>query len=775
MSQASRVVLGASFLLAVASCGGGSGSGGGSAAIEGLSAPSEVEIVTVEGAESTPSASPAVGQFPTQQTPPSFSSDSDYMTDVARNHVYDPSMEQIATVNSILCYLSQTGASEMVNLGAYNAQINEALCEDGSDPSSSSTGQSSGAALDFNLWVVDSVRASRTSPQYVSFWVPQHDQDQEATIYARVTITASPTEANPFGDFSLDFAGVSDVGGDINNPTQHGTLETLDPEGGVLGFGFFESQGDVSQPTTMSGEWAQVVAVVVAMGDDKANGQARMTKTFRYYDDFMGMDSGVQSEEFLLDFNATEVLRELVGGDTDCLSRTDFEYRTWRYNLYDATTGERVELNSGFPIRTQSGGYGWLGYYGLWTPPGDVVSNGDTVERVQYGSNDSETYTVVTTKGKLIRHERKTLLLADAEGVDFEWFDFSNPQAVRYQLNVDASQWYKVAEWDDMGGGWLPIETPEFLDTQVVGFLGLYSPTLGGPCAYQHGDSSLTYFATSIVDGASNLWANAVSGAVPLYGYLQCLASDLTGADAEAGDVYLADETNLGSPYLFEFHEDDLTLYQDTDGMGTLTRVGLADDEVPQFGPFEWGMRSGPLVLDTNGLNSVWDLWNQDEFFVYETGANPWNFLTTALDSQGDPVSFDPPVQFTYVHSTANDKNGSSDFDGFTCFFSYGGPGELHGVPYDGVDFDNDGNPDRYYPQFSIADGVLCGPTGAEYVLRAVESELTLGASSGGCVGLDTANASGLTLPDGSSYDTPDIGAKPVVNDPPAVIQGVVQ
>lgn len=775
MSHSLRALSGATGLLVITACGGGSG-GGTSAVVEGLSAPSQIEIVTVEGAQSTPVGSPAVGRLVPQGTPPSFASDSDYMSDLARNHVYDPSMEQIASVNSILCYLSQTAASEMVNQGAYNAQINEAMCGDGGDPSASSTGQSSGAAIDYSLWVVNSERASRTSPQVVSFWVPQHDQDSgSATIYARATISSSPSDANPFGDFSLDFAGISDVGGDINNPVQYGTLETVDANGNSLGFGFFESSGDVNQATTSPGEYAQVVAVVVAMSDDKVTGQARMTKTFRYYDDFLNADSGQQSEEFLLDFNATEVLRELVGGDTDCLSRTDFEYRTWRYNLYDSVTGERVELNSGFPIRTQSGGFGWLGYYGLWVPEGDTVDNGDTVERVQHGSSETESYTIVTTKGKLIRNERNTLLLAEAEGIDFEWFDFTNQPPTRFLLNVESSQWYKVATWDDNSNSWLPIETPEFVDTQIAGFLGMYSQSLGGQCAYQHGDASLTYFATSVVDGASPLWVNAVSGAVPLYGFVQCLASDLTGNDAEVGDVYLPDQNSVNTPYEFEFHEDDLTLYHNTDGLGSLTRVGLADGEAPQGGPFAWGMRSGPLVLDTNGLSSVWDIWNQDEFFVYETGSNQWNWLTTAFDAQGDPVSFDPPLQFTYTHSTASDKNSSSDFDGFKCFLSYGGPGELHGIPHVGVDFDNDGNPDRYYPQFSIADGVLCGPTGGEYVIRAMESELTLGVSVGGCNGLDTANAAGLTLPDGSSYDTPDIGSKPVVNDPPAVIQGVVQ
>lgn len=755
-------------LFVIAACSGGSDDAG--APIEGLQAPEQIEIVTVEGVQSTPQ-----GLAPSAPLPPNFDAGADYMTDVARNHVYDPSMEQIATVNHILCFLAQTGATEMVNAGPYNAQINEQRCEQGGDPSAASTGQSSGVALALSTWVVDSVRDSRTSPQTVSFWVPQNDDNGQSMglIHARATISSSPSDENPFGQFGLNFAMVPDQG-DVQNPLGYGTLETVDAGGNALGFGFFESSGDLNQVTTSPGEYAQVVAVVVAMSDDETDGRARLTRSWRYYDDFLNQDSGIQTEEYLLDFSATEVLRELVGGATECLSRTNFHYNTWRYNLYDAVTGERVELNSGFPIRTAAGGYGWLGYHGLWVPPGDTVEHGDVVQRVEFGSDQTTDYTILKAPGKLIRHVRDTLLLADAEGIDFEWFDFQAQPPARVRLNVTAGQWFKTAQWDDQAHIWAPLQSPELIDTQAVGFLSVYSQSLGGPCGYQHGDPLITYFRTSVVDGASDLWNQAVGGVVSLYGYVQCLDSDITGAEAEQGDVYLPDQTMVNSPYEFEFHASDLTLYRNNGGQPA-TRVGLADGEAPQGGPFSWGLRSGPLVTDTSGLSSVWEAWGSAEFYVYETGHNPWNCLITALDAQNQPVTFDPPLQFTYTHSTANDKNGSNSHDGFVCLLSYNGPGDLHGIPHQGVDFNNDGSPDRFYPSFSIEDGVLCGPTGDEYVLRAIGSEITLQTVLGGCAGLDTANAAGLTLPDGSSYSTPDIGPRPTVTDPPAVIQGVAQ
>ncbi len=70
-----------------------------------------------------------------------FPLDADYNTDAvqAYNHVYDPSMEPLNTVNMILCLMDQTRAEEMVNQGAYIALVNEVKCETGGGARSSIT------------------------------------------------------------------------------------------------------------------------------------------------------------------------------------------------------------------------------------------------------------------------------------------------------------------------------------------------------------------------------------------------------------------------------------------------------------------------------------------------------------------------------------------------------------------------------------------------------------------------------------------------------------
>ena len=389
-----HLVVFSSPLVALTACGGG-GSGG-SAAIVGLEPPAAMEVITVDtqgGAPATVAARAIVD----------FAPDCDYNTDASREHVWDPAIRPIATINEILCYMSQTGAADMVNTGPYNAQLDEARCQTGSDPSSSSEGQSSGGnAVQPSIWVVDSTRADNDSPQLVDIWVPGDNQGGAGHIYVQCTINAGPTTANPYGDFFMNFAGTPDVGGDIDNPNEWGTLSTTDASGAQTGFSFYQSHGDVNQ-VPAQGEGAETTAVTVQFNADQTAGQARLSRLYRYNDP-MGGDTGIQSEEFLLDVAGDEVLRQLGNDVPQCYSRTQFNYNTYRYNLYEldgASAGQRVELNSGFPIR-KNGYYGWLGYWGVWMPPAADLQNGDIVERVEYGSATASNYTIVQAPGKLI-------------------------------------------------------------------------------------------------------------------------------------------------------------------------------------------------------------------------------------------------------------------------------------------------------------------------------------------------------------------------------------
>jgi hypothetical protein len=617
------------------------------------------------------------------------------------------------------------------------------------------------------------------------------------------------SEQNPFGQFNLNFAMVP-VGGSVDNPHEHGNLRTLEVLDGFMGFSFYMTKGDLTQAPA-EGEHAETIQANVNMFDDQSEGVARIRRQWR--ENHGQGDSGVQTDEYLLAFNDETMLRGKNGEQGVCLSRTDFQERVFRYGLYEAQgddLGQRVERDGGFGFKTADGKYGWIGYYGMWAPPDVEIENGDTVTKSVFGSQEAATYTVVQAPGKLIRNTRQQLPLAEADGEEFTWWDFPAPPPPQgggeggdpppgggeggdpppgggeggdpqggsmdppsqYRVAYDHGQglFLLVAEFDQQTHEFTQLEVPEAIDIEAHGnFLQMYSESLGGPVSYVMGDASLTYFQQEFVTGSDEVFGE--SETLTLYGYMECLASGITGDDATQGSVFLDQSSELLAPHVYVFDRTDLTLYLSSGE--TLSQVGLADGEEPSGGPFSWGMRSGPMLTDTSALQNPYEAWNQPVFYMYETGHNSWNKYQSLVDAQGAHVAFDPPLQFTYEHAAESDRNGEDGWAGKKFLLNYNGPGDMFGIPSEGLDLDDDGQPDRWYPVFSIADGVLCGPTGTEYVLKALDVELTLADAPGGCTQTIGPVAS-LPLPDETWYDAPDIGPTPFVDDAPAVITGEV-
>lgn len=773
------IARGAALALALSSflagCGGGSSSG----VIEGLSVADSMSVITTD-----PGSTPTGGITPPAQVDPSiFASTADYHTDRQNARVYDPSMDTLATVNQILCMISQTGYVDLVNEGLYKAQVDTAKCDNGSDQGSSSSdqGQSSGAnAEQPQIWVAHSERASNSDDQIVEFWVPgDGDDGPPRTIWVRMTVSAGASAENPFGVFSLNFAGVPD-GGTIDDAVFHGTLATLDATAGNVGFSFYENHGDVTVAQD-PGHHSELVQANVTMSADQTTGMAHILRTFR--ENYSGTDSGIQTAEYALAFDPTNVSRAQDSNPAVCLSRTDFASQVWSYNLYDSTTGDRIELDSGFGFRTEDGAYGWMGYYGMWTPNGVTVNAGDTVTRQTFGHSDSTQYTVVKSPGKLIKNTRRTISLSLLDGERFQWWDFGPPppppslgapSPQQYLVEYHAAAFQRIATWDPMTQQYDDLPSPVVIDTSAYHYLGMYSDSLGGPVSFVDGENFIHYWSQEFVNASSDLFGIGETS-VALYGYFDCLRAGILGSEAQAGNVYLPPSSDVGTPYAFSFDRETLTLLSENP-VDTFTPVGLASGETYSGGPFGWGLRTGPLVTDASGFTNVQDIWQADVFYTWETGPNPWNQYASLIDGLGNAVSFDPPIQFRYTHETANDRNGDSSYDGRTFVLQYGGPGNLSGLPFHGIDLDDDGNPDRYYPVLSLVDGTLVGRTGTEYVVKATNLELTLSldSASGACDALDTAAAALLTLPDGSDYVAPDIGPPPTIDEAPRCIEGEV-
>lgn len=725
-----------------------------------------------------------------------FPPQSDYTTDEAFTFVYDPSMDSLDSVNSILCQIQQTAYQFMVNEGAYLAQIDEAGCRDGAEVESGTGSESATQTEQVSLWTVASVRSTAQSEHVVGVWVPEDGGEDggapgpdpeagdgesagPAHIHARMEILEGVSELNPFGVFELDFALYLDSDTNQDDPLFFGTLESGATGDDNLHFEFYEEGGD--------GPFSSLRQVSVTMTPDGTTGVAHVRDE---YTESFGPAGGDQHfvEEYLVAFDEDNLLRGEVGGETVCLNRSEFSTNVWRYNLYHAEgelAGQRLDRNSGFPIKTQEGEHGWAGYWGIELHGPEQLTDGQTVIKETFGEpgdGPAEEYTVVQAPGKLFEYRREELGLEGLDGAKFEWWEFPffqfpdpPPPPIQWQVQYEhaSGQWLKVAQFDDQSGSFTPEPNPDAVDRQEHPWLDLYSNALGGSVNHLDGDGFVTFFSERVINGSDEAFGEGTQ--LDLVGFFDVLAPGITGEEAESGDIFLPEIFEVGDGYVHRFLKDDLGLYIDLDDQQGFQPVGLADGETYSGGPWDWGMRTGPMIPAGTEIDNVHDVWDLEVVYVYETGPHEWNRYSALRDAEGDFVNFEPPLQFTYTHALENDLNDDATYAGQTFALNYGGDGDLWGIPHEGFDIDGDGHPDRWYPQFSLADGSLVGPTGTEYVVRAIEMEQRLLENEEGCTELDIAGATALDLPDDSGYQEPNIGAKPVVTDPPAVIEGEVQ
>ena len=461
----------ATLVLGLSACGGG---GGGSSAtapaaptgsnpppatdpVEGLNIPTNLSLLTAmeEDTPTSGSASP-INKFTPGLTFKFDDPGTEFSNDIAEQYVYEDSMESLNLVNEIVCFMSQTQASAMVNEGPYMALMDEARCQQGENQSSvGETGQSSGGgATEFTRWIIDSTRADNDSPQIVRLWVPNtgdgdgDDPMDSQTILVQVTVTEGVSETDPFGSFSMSFRGVIDgaelglaAGTEVD--VMRGTLQTVDNAEDKPQFRFINLGGDALGLLTDVGFGFEQAVNVILDDADGTSGVALThdANTFTY-EGSGGTVEGSEERGYAIAYDATHFLSarddndDQVPDDLVCRSRDSFDVRTWRYNLYhevDGTfrgnpvlEGDRVEFNSGFPfvyaadLDGNSDDYGWVGYHGLWTERDVAPADGSTIYEFDYDSDTQLERTLRVSPGKMIRRSAQEAPLLDFVGDEFQ-------------------------------------------------------------------------------------------------------------------------------------------------------------------------------------------------------------------------------------------------------------------------------------------------------------------------------------------------------------------
>ncbi|MCK9419148.1 MAG: hypothetical protein M0R70_07200 [Nitrospirae bacterium] len=735
---------------------------------------------------------------------------SDYKTDKTQVWVSERSAEAFNEINNILCMIAQSKGDAMLNKGAYVALVDETQCDtsksDASSAGQDSQNQSSSTNMpDYTTFTVLATRVDNNSPQYAKVWVHMKAKgsDPEQVILVNLTITEGKSDTNPYGLFTMNFLGHPSTDGvmDTSQISFKGVMKSEKNAAGEVLLRFAEQN---------FGPYTNIRKIALnRLADGSGKGSV--------YDQHPEMDTTVTSQ-FDIAFNADNFLRTKVAGNTICLDRNQFEESAWRYGLYD-TAGARVNRNSGFSVNTMadgSGKYGFIGYYGLWIDNNVTLNNGDFLYKFDYSNTGAAPlqYTVMKAGGKLKKHTKKAMTLAEVKGIPLNYSVCDpNSGCANYQVVWDGTNqvFNKTAEMPQNCSNncqWQNITPPVILDLTTLqwGELNFYSQSLGGQvrvplsncvqtfptgtvpapptttCEAPGNTTNIIFFAEDIVYPTDTIPASFAC-------YDNC---PQVGADGEAYTTMMSSgPSNTVTTYTF----DPITmLLNDAGSKPVIMTVATTTNQ--------WGVNSGALfnpttanlaALDcnwdwdnnpaTNAEVCGWKAWSAlDVFYTWETGPGSWNQFSALKDATGTMLKFEPPLSVKYVHH----KAGSS-LDGATFMLDYSGFGNLNGIPGKCVDMDSGleaqcaSDPKiRYVPAFVIppvqTDGSLTKVMvdATEYLVKPLELEQRM-------MKVDVGNCSALSV---TSYPLPDIatewtdpalGTEPVVTAAPAVIGGVVQ
>jgi len=712
-------------------------------------------------------------------------------------HVWNESLKPVDLVNNILCFTGQLKASEFINQGPYLALADEGACFK-EDNSSSESAQSSGANNTpvYTKIIVNATRASVNDPLIVKVWIPAMGSgDDQQSIKFKSSITEGASTANPFGSFTFNYNFFESISSNI--PLGGGEIKTIEIPG-KIGFTFYEQESESEDRVSEKG-------ASVVMSSDRSTGIAF---TFNHQQE--GVDE--HGDYYGLAFNASNVLtqkadtyellpfntQDVNTGTEACLSRTDFDESVWRYNLFDASSGASVKINSGISFRYDSNdddvpdSYGQVGYWGMWTEHGDSLSDGTTIVAQNPGNNNESgpSYTISKAPGRLIKNTVEQLLVSEIQDVQFNYFSQdameSNFQSwiIEYLTTddgVDINGFYKVggSSQGDNGPTQTTLETPIAITLSENETLNMNSEQLGGQVKYKNGDNFITFAKQEFINGSETGPGQLLAdGSLTLYCVDRCPVGTLGEQQLTDWSAPFSSPVQLlNNAIVFTFStagDNALTLVRQSNGEPIHYADGLTAEVLSgNNSPYSWGVRSGSLVTSDvlAGLSTPWDIYNPAKVTVYyewETGLNSFNQMVSVKDINGTIQTFDKPIQFTYTHTNENDRSGSAgNFNNKVVLLNYGGNGQLGGIP---STQDNDG---RYIAGFTIADGVIMG-LDDQYVIKAQEVEGKMKLTPGQCDSLQLSEPP-APVPTSTTTDASDIGEMPVVTGSPKVIAGVIQ
>ena len=790
----------AACALALAACGGG---GGGGAAATGAANPASVKLpskLTLVQPKNNANAVKMLSGVSAAYRAVSSGAmrafvapaNSDYATDPTSHWTMVEGQDALATVNEVLCILDQANPNGVLartgnQAATYVAKVNMSRCQQnqGNQGGGQQGAQGSKSkSVQYANMTVSVTPGSAAAPMSVKFWLHLPKDPMmpgEQRVHGTVVATKGASQSNPFGEWIMNW-----------------DFEMTDPMTGKWFAGRSSgaaASGAIKAQVTASGSpellyyegefgWNQAAVIRFAPGQ-KTNGTALVKQTYNPALDPTntgGANNGVQVfGDYGIAFDANYVLTQNNQTNTStCRSRTQFTDSVMQYGLYHAAAGQwkgkavskgqRVNLNVGFPFtvtRNQGGQNvqidGWASNWGVFLMDGTPLQDLEKVQRVtNFATGATQQLTAYVSKGAMNRTTVKQVPISQLTGIDFDYWDSTAKTEYRARFNATTGHLEGVATitWGQTG----PQETAlnpavDLTPGTNLSPLDIYLWPMGGFSASRyvlHLPANTAPTTLTTVNTTTYERVDVSDPALQGLGLtLWCWNSCPVGGSPGTLHPVMVNGTWMGYAYTAQVVGHHLQLIDNATNQPVTgsqqNPVYLSQLTTSSTAPWAQGVAPATTQYD------------------FQSDGQSWSQTVAFVDANGQAVTFDKPIAFSYTHSQLNDRNNSATYANQTFNLVFDGY-NLMGFPFK---LNQNG---WFESAVSLKDGVtLTDAAGNAFVVKALDVMQTPNTTPNGCTGLGA--PTGLTLPTSALPQAVNFAwaAKPAVTKGPRVIDGVVQ
>ena len=229
----------------------GSSSDSDTISISGTSAlPEQMSLVTAQDESSATSsnlvATRTLGDSRAVFDTSTLSSDSDYATAKQNVYVWLDAVEPISFIDSLLCFTNQSQPLQMLGEGDYISWNDASRCFEDKGGEGGGDDQGGGEQVQQFVTIVgNSSQASSSDPLIYRGWVEDYagqsgEGEGPAAIKIRGEVRQTPTEANPFGEFTLTYGLLPSITSTEAENQGFGEVVSSETSGGGASFTLYQ-------------------------------------------------------------------------------------------------------------------------------------------------------------------------------------------------------------------------------------------------------------------------------------------------------------------------------------------------------------------------------------------------------------------------------------------------------------------------------------------------------------------------------------------------------